>query len=68
MPRPAAKGDRLVTSGGRVVSVCGRGSTLTEALGTAYDGVSKIHFDGMWFRSDIGRDTLKKLGTSDGGA
>ena len=61
-------GDRLVTSGGRVVSVCGRGSTLTEALGAAYDGVSKIHFDGMWFRSDIGRDTLKKLGTSDGGA
>jgi phosphoribosylamine--glycine ligase len=57
---------RLVTSGGRVLSVCGRGATLDEALDTAYQGVGKIHFDGMWCRSDIGRDTLEKLGTSDG--
>ncbi len=57
---------RLVTSGGRVLSVCGRGATLDEALDTAYEGVGKIHFDGMWHRADIGRDTLEKLGTSDG--
>jgi phosphoribosylamine--glycine ligase len=57
---------RLVTSGGRVLSVCGRGATLDEALDTAYQGVGKIHFDGMWCRSDIGRDTLEKLGTTDG--
>lgn len=55
---------RLVTSGGRVLSVCGRGATLNEALDTAYSGVGKIHFDGMWFRSDIGRDTLGKLGAA----
>jgi phosphoribosylamine--glycine ligase len=61
------EGDRLVTSGGRVLSVCGRGSTLTEALETAYEGISKIHFEGMWYRSDIGNDTLQKLGASDGG-
>jgi phosphoribosylamine--glycine ligase len=54
---------RLQTSGGRVLSVCGRGPTLTEALETAYGGVSKISFDGMWYRPDIGRDTLAKLGT-----
>ena len=54
---------QLQTSGGRVLSVCGRGPTLTEALETAYGGVSKISFDGMWYRSDIGRDTLAKLGT-----
>lgn len=57
---------RLVTSGGRVLSVCGRGSTLDEALGVAYSGAAKISFDGMWCRSDIGRDTLTKLGASDG--
>ena len=57
---------RLVTSGGRVLSICGRGATLDEALDTAYQGVGKIHFDGMWCRSDIGRDTLEKLGTTDG--
>jgi phosphoribosylamine--glycine ligase len=55
--------DQLQTSGGRVLSVCGRGPTLAEALETAYGGVSKISFDGMWYRSDIGRDTLAKLGT-----
>jgi phosphoribosylamine--glycine ligase len=54
---------KLTTSGGRVLSVCGRGSTLSEALDAAYGGVSKISFDGMWYRSDIGRDTLTKLGT-----
>ena len=53
----------LTTSGGRVLSVCGRGPTLSDALETAYEGVSKISFDGMWYRSDIGRDTLTKLGT-----
>jgi phosphoribosylamine--glycine ligase len=56
----------LVTSGGRVLSVCGRGATLDEALATAYKGVEKIHFDDMWYRGDIGRDTLEMLGTSDG--
>ena len=55
--------EKLTTSGGRVLSVCGRGSTLSEALDAAYGGVSKISFDGMWYRSDIGRDTLTKLGT-----
>ena len=55
--------NRLTTSGGRVLSVCGRGPTLSDALGVAYGGVSKIAFNGMWYRSDIGRDTLTKLGT-----
>jgi phosphoribosylamine--glycine ligase len=57
---------RLVTSGGRILSVCGRGSTLAEALDAAYAGVARIAFDGMWYRTDIGRDTLAKLG-ADGG-
>lgn len=56
-------GDRLLTSGGRVLSVCGRGATLEEAMAVAYRGVETIRFDGMWFRSDIGRDTLRTLGT-----
>ena len=57
------EGEGLVTSGGRVLSVCGRGPTLAEALGVAYGGVERISFEGMWYRSDIGRDTLAKLGT-----
>ena len=61
-----SEGGRLLTAGGRVLSVCGRGATLLEALDVAYGGVHKIQFDGMWYRSDIGRDTLRTLGSSDG--
>jgi phosphoribosylamine--glycine ligase len=57
---------RLVTSGGRVLSVCGRGATLNEALDAAYSGVDRISWNGMWYRPDIGRDTLAKLGAADG--
>jgi phosphoribosylamine--glycine ligase len=60
------EGDNVVTAGGRVLSVCGRGPTLMEALDVAYTGVQKIDFPGMWFRSDIGRDTLRALGSTNG--
>jgi phosphoribosylamine--glycine ligase len=47
---------RLVTAGGRVLSVLGRGASITEAAATAYEAVSQIHFEGMQYRSDIGKD------------
>lgn len=48
---------RLVTSGGRVLSVCGRGPDLETALETAYCGLDAIRFAGKTFRRDIGADT-----------
>jgi phosphoribosylamine--glycine ligase len=51
----------LVTSGGRVLSVCGRAGTLAEALSLTYRGIEKISFDGMHYRPDIGADTMHKL-------
>jgi phosphoribosylamine--glycine ligase len=53
--------DQLVTSGGRVLSVCGRGSTLAESIAVAYRGVEKINFEGMHFRRDIGADTMARM-------
>jgi phosphoribosylamine--glycine ligase len=51
-----AQRDRdLVTSGGRVLSVVGRGATHDEATRIAYRAASHITFDGMQFRRDIGR-------------
>jgi len=47
-------GDSVVTSGGRVLGVTATGSTLSEALTRAYSAASKIHFDGMHYRKDIG--------------
>ena len=50
----------VLTSGGRVLSVTGMGATLREAVDRAYDGVAKIHFDGMYFRRDIAHRGLEK--------
>ncbi len=45
---------RVVTSGGRVLSVTGLGSTLAEAREKAYAGCAKISFEGSQMRTDIG--------------
>ena len=37
----------MVTAGGRVLTVVGRGATSRPPSQRAYDGVSKISFDGM---------------------
>ena len=55
-------GDRLVTAGGRVLSVTALGDTLGDAVDLAYRAADRIHFDGVHRRSDIGADTLKKIG------
>ena len=52
----------LATAGGRVLGVTGRGASLKEALDIAYIGVSKIRFDGMHFRKDIGKKGLRAAG------
>ena len=44
---------KILTSGGRVLSVTGMGSTLREAVDKAYAGVGKIAFDKMFYRKDI---------------
>jgi phosphoribosylamine--glycine ligase len=48
----------LVTAGGRVLTVVGRGPSFETAMSRAYAGVDAIHFDGMQFRKDIGQKAL----------
>ncbi|MFN7150978.1 MAG: phosphoribosylamine--glycine ligase [Microthrixaceae bacterium] len=43
----------LLTAGGRVLNVCGRGPTLAEARARAYAGVERISWPGMYHRNDI---------------
>ena len=50
---------RLVTAGGRVLTVVGRGATFEDAIARAYDGVGRIAFDGMQYRRDIGLKALR---------
>jgi len=51
----AIQDGRLVTAGGRVLSVVGRGGTPAEAAECAYDAVAHVAFDGMHYRHDIGK-------------
>ncbi|HEX4347254.1 MAG TPA: phosphoribosylamine--glycine ligase [Vicinamibacterales bacterium] len=55
----AMRNGTLVTAGGRVLTVIGRGADFEEAMTRAYAGVLQIHFDGMQFRRDIGRKALR---------
>jgi phosphoribosylamine---glycine ligase len=53
-------GPDLVTAGGRVLGVTATGHDLAASMKTAYDAVSKIHFDGMHYRKDIGNKGLRR--------
>jgi phosphoribosylamine---glycine ligase len=57
----ARQDGHLVTAGGRVLTVVGRGATYRQAIDTAYDAASKVSFDGMQYRRDIGRKALAAL-------
>ena len=48
--------ERVVTSGGRVLSISAWGRTMHEALSESYKNAGLISFDGSYFRSDIGFD------------
>jgi phosphoribosylamine--glycine ligase len=52
------EGGRLVTSGGRVLTVVGRAPDMKGAIARAYQGVDAIRFDGMHARRDIGTKAL----------
>jgi phosphoribosylamine--glycine ligase len=45
---------QVVTSGGRVLCVCAMAGSVADAATAAYSGCDKIHWDGAFFRRDIG--------------
>lgn len=49
------KDGRLVTAGGRVLSVTASAADVATAVATAYEATARIRFDGMHYRKDIGR-------------
>jgi phosphoribosylamine---glycine ligase len=54
----ASRHNRPVTAGGRVLTIVGRGDSYEDAIARAYEGVSRISFQGMHYRSDIGRKAV----------
>ncbi len=48
------QGAKLLTDGGRVLGVTATGTTFDQAFANAYAAVEKIHYDGKYYRRDIG--------------
>jgi len=51
---------KIVTSGGRVLGVTALGDNIQSAIDRAYEAVSKIHWEGVQYRKDIGAKALKR--------
>ena len=51
----------LLTNGGRVICATAMSATLPEALLKCYNRVQDIHWDGMYYRRDIGQDLLNLM-------
>jgi phosphoribosylamine---glycine ligase len=57
----ATRGGAVVTAGGRVLTVVGRGASFPDAIATAYQAVSHLRFEGMQYRTDIGRKAIELM-------
>jgi phosphoribosylamine--glycine ligase len=58
-------GDSVVTNGGRVLGVTAAATSLKAALASAYEAASRIHFEGMHYRKDIGAHTTRLKAAGD---
>ncbi|MBQ2897499.1 MAG: phosphoribosylamine--glycine ligase [Clostridia bacterium] len=54
-------GDKLLTSGGRVLGVSAIGDSLSDAIKNAYNKVDNVKFANAYYRKDIGQKALKAL-------
>jgi len=51
---------RAVSAGGRVLTACALGKDIAEARERAYAAAARVHFDGMFYRRDIGYRALRR--------
>ena len=48
------KDGKAVTTGGRNLTIVGKGSSIAEANRSAYDVIKRKNFRNLWYRDDIG--------------
>src|SRR5438309_3385707 len=58
------RGGKMINIAGRVMSVCARAATLSDALAKAYQAVPKVRFEGARYRRDIGYRALQRKADS----
>jgi len=51
---------KVVTSGGRVLCVCAMADSVLDAANAAYSGCDRIHWDGAFYRRDIGHRAIAR--------
>lgn len=51
----------ILTNGGRILAITGKGDTVAKALENSYNGIGKISWQDEYHRKDIGRDILRLL-------
>jgi phosphoribosylamine--glycine ligase len=52
---------KVITSGGRVLGICGMGPTIKESIKLTYQAVKKVKFDDHFYRKDIGKKATYHL-------
>ena len=52
--------NKIITNGGRVISVTAFGKNLETALKNSYNTLDNVSFNKMFYRKDIGKDLIKK--------
>jgi len=57
----AEKGKKVVVNGGRVLGVTALGNSVKKAISKTYSAVSKITWNGVYYRKDIGQKALKRI-------
>lgn len=53
------KNEEIVTNGGRVLTVSAMAGTLAESIELSKEILRQIHFEGMYYRSDIGYEFIE---------
>ena len=56
----AEESGKVVTSGGRVLALTALGDSIGAARDRAYEALSGVSFEGMYFRKDIGHRALAR--------
>jgi len=54
--------NNVLTDGGRVLAITGKGNSLEEARAQVYQTAAEVYWEGLYYRKDIGQDLMNYKG------